>query len=141
MFSGRLLLSLSALAFGGMSAWTAVSLRILSLTNFGRLGPFELFLFGIAIAAAIFAWLYIFFRSRGSYIWVNSRPILTISAFILGGMSVMTLLNFRLIYPVEFSNLSSVAFTFYAFSFAFPLILWLALVVQTSRGHKPLSGS
>ncbi len=141
MFSGRFLLSLSALAFGGMSAWTSVSLQILSPIDFGGLGPFELLLYGIAIAAAIIAWLYIFFRSRGSYIRFSSRPILTISAFSLGGMSVMVLLYFRVIWPVELSNLSSVAFTFYAFCFASPLVLWLALMVQTSRGHKPLSGS
>ena len=140
MFTGRFLLSLSALAFGGMSAWTSVSLKILSPIDFGGLGPFELLFYGIAIGAAVIAWLHIFFRSRGSYIWISSRPILTISAFFLGGMAVMVLLYFRFIYPVEFSNLSGVAFTFYAFSFAFPLVLWLALIVQTSRGHKPLSG-
>ena len=141
MFSGRLWLSLSALAFGGMSAWTAVSLRILSPIDFGGLGPFELLLYGIAIAATIIAWLNIFFRPRGSYIRFTSRPILTISAFLLGGMSVMVLLYFRFIYPLEFSNLSGVAFTFYAFCSALPLILWLTFMVQTSRGHRPLSGS
>ena len=141
MFSGRFLLSLSALAFGGMSAWTSVSLQILSPIDFGGLGPFELLVYGIAIAVAVIAWLHIFFRSRGSYIRISSRPILTISAFLLGGMSVMVLLYFRFIYPVEYSNLSDVAFTFYAFCFALPLVLWLAFMVQTSRGHKPLSGS
>ena len=125
MFSGRFLLSLSSLAFGGMSAWTSVSLQILSPIDLGGLGPFELFLYGIATAAAIFAWIQIFFRPRGSYIRFTSRPILTISAFLLGGMSVMVLLYFRFIYPVEYSNLSDVAFTFYAFCSALPLILWL----------------
>jgi len=139
MFSGRFLLSLSSLAFGGMSAWTSVSLQILSPIDLGGLGPFELFLYGIATAAAIFAWIQIFFRPRGSYIKISSRPILTISAFLLGGMSVMVLLYFRFIYPVEYSSLSGVAFTFYAFCFALSLILWLALMVQTSRGHKPRS--
>jgi len=137
MFSGRLWLSLSALAFGGMSAWTAVSLQILSPIDFGGLGPFELLSYGIAIAAAVIAWLHIFFRPRGGYIRISSRPILTISAFLLGGMSVMVLLYFRFIYPVEYSNLSDVAFTFYAFCFALPLVLWLALMVQTSRTYQP----
>jgi hypothetical protein len=41
---------------------------------------------------------------------------------------------------LEFSNLSGVAFTFYAFCSALPLILWLTFMVQTSRGHRPLSG-
>ncbi len=140
MLNGRLLLSLSGIAFGGMLAWTAVSLRVLSPIDFGGLGPFELLFYGFAIGAAVIAWLHIFFRPRGSYIWISSRPILTISAFFLGGMAVMVLLYFRFIYPVEFSNLSGVAFTFYAFFFALPLVLWLALIVQTSRGQKPLSG-
>ena len=135
MFGGRLLLSLSALIFGGMSAWTSVSLQILSPIDFDGLGPFELFLCGIAIAAAIIAWRYIYFRQRGSYVMISSRPILTISAFFLGGMSVMVLFYFRFIYPVEFSNLSGVAFTSYAFSFALPLVLWLALMVRISRTY------
>ncbi len=137
MFSGRFLLSLSALAFGGMSAWTSVSLQILSPIDFGGLGPFELLFYGIAIAVVVIAWLHIFFRSRGDHIRISSRPILTISAFLLGGMSVMVLLYFRFIYPVEYSNLSDVAFTFYAFCFALPLVLWLALMVQTSRTYQP----
>ncbi len=141
MFSGRFLLSLSSLAFGGMSAWTAVSLRILSPIDFGGLGPFELLLYGIAIAATIIAWIYIFFRPRGSYIRFTSRPILTICAFLLGGMSVRVLLYFRSIYPLDFSNLSGVAFTFYAFCSALPLVLLLTFMFQTSGGLWPLSGS
>ncbi len=141
MFSGRFLLSLSALAFGGMSAWISVSLQILSPIDFGGLGPLELLLYGIATAAAVFAWLQIFFRPRGSHIRINSRPILSICAFLLGSVSVMVLLYFRFIYPVEYSSLSGVAFAFCGFCFALPLILWLALMVQTSRGHKPRSGS
>ncbi len=53
MFSGRFLLSLSALAFGGMSAWTSVSLKILSPIDLGGLGPFELLLYGRHIAMPV----------------------------------------------------------------------------------------
>ncbi len=107
MLNGRFGLSVCAFLFGMMLMMALIASGMRSPLAVSELAPLHLGLIALFIAVPMAHWLLIFFRRRGSKVIVPSRPHLSISAFLLGEMLVLTFVSLGFVTLPPFESYST----------------------------------
>lgn len=107
MLNGRFALSLCAFLLGIMTMMALIAAGVRNPLAFDELAPLHVALIAGFILLPALHWSYIFFRRRGTKILVRSRPQLSISAFLLGEMLVMTLTSLEFVILPSFDSYST----------------------------------
>ncbi len=133
MHSSRFLLSACAFLTGFVAGWTLVSEGIINLRSFAFVTPWELAAYWITIAILITFWCHFFLRPRGSEFLVSSRPVLSLTSFLIGGATSLFLLDHAIIKATSVSAMPTYYLIGYGIVLISLAISWFAVFVDYRR--------
>jgi hypothetical protein len=136
MPNSRILLSIIAFLSAVMVIWMLVSLGALEPLNIETLSPPKLAYFVSVFLIYAYFWVYFFRRPRGSKTVIDGRTALSVSAFIVGGISGYALIELEIIVPQNTSRLLPWSFAAFVSCTLLPILVWGAIYVKTLRDKK-----
>ena len=110
-----------------MAMVALISLDMRHPFEFSKLSNFRLAIFSALLVGPVIYWLYIFFRRRGMKVIMRSRPQLSLSAFLLGEMLVLTMASLRILAPIPFAEVTTLQLASYIATMAALGLAWAIL--------------
>jgi len=136
MSNSRILLSIIAFLSAVMVIWMLVSLGVLEPLNIETLSPPKLVYFVSVFLIYAYFWAYFFRRPRGSKTVIDGRTALSVSAFIVGGITGFALIELGIIVPQNTSRLLPWSFAAFVSCTLLPILVWGAIYMKTLRDKK-----
>ena len=135
MHSSRFLLSACAFLTGFVAGWTLVSEGIISIRSFAFVTPWELAAYWITIAILVAFWFHFFLRPRGGQFLVSSRPVLSLTSFLIGGATSIFLIDHSIIKATSVTAMPTHYLVGYAIVLISLAISWFAVFVDYRKDN------
>lgn len=136
MQNSRILLSVFAFLSAVMVIWMLVSVGVLEPLNVATLSPLKFAYFAFVFACYVCFWVYFYRRPRGSRIVLDGRTALSVSAFIVGGVTGYALIELGIFTPLNTKAALPGSIAIFVACTLLPIVIWLAVYAKTLRNRK-----
>ncbi len=136
MLSSRVMLSLAAVVFFGITALTWASSGMPSINLFVRGIPIHLYILSFLCLLSLCAWMRTFFRPRGERYLLSSRLLLSIYSAVFGICFSLVLINLGVVGTINFRALPDWQLAAYVSGLTFPLFIWCATYFRARQVQK-----
>ena len=136
MLSSRIMLSLVAVVFFGITALMLASSGMPSIKLFVRGIPMHLYILSFLCLLSLYAWMRTFFRPRGERYLLSSRLLLSIWSTVFGICFSLVLINLGVVGTINFSTLPDWQLAAYVSGLTFPLFIWCATYFGARQVQK-----